>query len=137
VQILDPNRSRGALRDKIEITSDPRQAPRAQALLREVCQMSPDLTTFLNDLNQLQHAVGEVLKYIAEHAYGGQTDRPIRVEASLFVNRFSVRIYHRGEGFDFATAKPVQGLLQLVDAAQCSLSALGERCVFLQKWLKA
>jgi serine phosphatase RsbU (regulator of sigma subunit) len=136
VQILDPNRSRGALREKVEITSDPRQAPRAQALLREVCQSSPDPVTFTDDLAQLQQAVSEVLNHIAVHAYGGQTDKMIRVEASLFVNRFSVRIYHRGEGFDCAAEPSLQATCQRVDAAQCSRTTYNEHCVYLQKWLK-
>ncbi|HYT95260.1 MAG TPA: SpoIIE family protein phosphatase, partial [Gemmataceae bacterium] len=135
VQILDPNRSRGSLKEKLEISSDPRQAPQAVALLRELCQKSPDLTTFTEDLNQLQQAVSEVLKYIVEHAYSGQTDRPIRIEASLFVNRFTVRIYHRGEDFNFTTAKPLQETPRRVDAAQCSRSTYGEQCVSLEKRL--
>jgi serine phosphatase RsbU (regulator of sigma subunit) len=136
VQILDPNRSRGALREKIEITSDPRQAPRAQELLRDVCQKSPDLVTFVDDLTQLQHAVGDVLHHIAVHAYDRQKDKTIRIEASLFVNRFSVRIFHRGEGFEIETEPALQAARQAVDTAQSSLTAYGEHCVYLQKWLK-
>ncbi len=137
VQILDPNRSRGALRDKIDITSDLRQVPHVMAMLRDLCQKSPDLTTFTTDLAPLQQAVSEVLKYIAEHAYSGRKDMMIRIEASLFVNRFSVRIYHRGEGFDFETAKPLEATQARVDKVECNARGeFGEHYVFLQKWLK-
>jgi sigma-B regulation protein RsbU (phosphoserine phosphatase) len=136
VQMLDPNRSRGALRDKVEITSDPRQAPRAQELLRQVCLSSPDPVTFADDLAQLQQAVSEVLSHIAVHAYGGQRDKMLRVEASLFGNRFSVRIFHRGEEFDGTKEPALQATCRRVDSMQCARQAYGEHCVHLQKWLK-
>jgi sigma-B regulation protein RsbU (phosphoserine phosphatase) len=145
VKIEDLNRSIRSKRAAIELCSDLRQIPRAQTFLQEVCRQSLDQTAVAADLAQLQQAVAEVLMNVVLHAYCGQMDKTIRLEASLFVNRLSVRIYHRGEPFDLEPAAPGAGgakdaelhtVRQRVDKVKCSRGAHGEHEVFLEKTLK-
>jgi serine phosphatase RsbU (regulator of sigma subunit)/anti-sigma regulatory factor (Ser/Thr protein kinase) len=141
----DPMRSLVSKRASVEIFSDLKYLPRAQAFLTELCRQGLDVTGVATDLAELQQAVAEVLKHIVLHAYCGQPDKRVRVEASLFGNRLSVRIYHRGEPFDPETvvtsssgakAAALPAVRRRVDAVHCSRSTHGEHCVHLQKWLK-
>jgi anti-sigma regulatory factor (Ser/Thr protein kinase) len=146
VKIQDLDRSIGSRRAALEIASDLTQLPRVQAFLRGSCEQGLDLATVARDLADVQYAVAAVLATIVRHSYCGQVGKPIRIEASLFVNRLSVRIYHRGEPFDFDTAAPprkkgdtdvsLPSARDRVDEAKCSRSTHGEHCIFLQKWLK-
>ena len=141
----DPMRSLVSKRAAVEIFSDLKYLPRAQVFLGELCRQSLDVNTVTTDLAELQQAVAEVLKHIVVYAYCGQPDKRIRVEASLFGNRLSVRIYHRGEPFDPETVVTLSSgargaalpaVRRRVDALHCSRSTHGEHCVYLQKWLK-
>ena len=97
---------------------------------------------------QTQAAKVSAVWWFMLQAYCGQTDQVIRVEASLFVNRFSVRVYHRGDALEPVPAGPPpperpgakdtgwDAVRRRVDEVQCSRSTHGEHCVFLQKWLK-
>jgi sigma-B regulation protein RsbU (phosphoserine phosphatase) len=141
----DPMRSLVSKRAAVEIFSELKYLPRAQGFLGELCRQSLDVNTVTTDMAELQLAVAEVLKHIVLHAYCGQPDKRIRVEASLFGNRLSVRIYHRGEPFDPETSvtsssgargAALPTIRRRVDAVHCSRSTHGEHCVYLQKWLK-
>ncbi len=142
VKVEDLDRSFTSKRSTVELSSDLREVARARDFLREVCRQSLDLTAIAVDLEDLQLAVADVLVNVVLHAYSGQAGKAIRLEASLFVNRLSVRIYHRGEPLDASPPGPgakdneLQAIHRRVDAAQFSRSTHGEHCVFLQKWLK-
>ena len=146
VKIQDANPTIAARHSKIEIPSDLAQLPKVREFLRELCRQSCNLAAVEEDLGQLEVAVTEVVSNIIRHAYHGQADGKIRLEVNLFVNRFLLRIYHRGEAFDPPTAGPAspqtaphKGLniiRQCVDNVQYARSRHGENCVYLEKMLK-
>ncbi len=140
VKIQDFDATVASRRGILEIASDLREVPRAQAFLRDLCEQGLDLTTVADDLAELQKAVTETIMTLILHAYGGQAEGKIRIEANLFVNRYSVRLYHRGEPLEAgpgdAGDSGLQAVRQLVDQLQCSRSTHGEHCVALQKMLK-
>jgi sigma-B regulation protein RsbU (phosphoserine phosphatase) len=146
VKIEDLSPTIASRRDTLEIPSVLGQLPVVRAFLRDLCRQTCNIATVEEDLAQLELAVTEVISNIIRHAYHGQADGRIRLEVNLFVNRFLLRIYHRGEAFDPAAVEtpspdvaPHKGLniiRQCVDNVQYARSKHGENCVFLQKILK-
>jgi serine/threonine-protein kinase RsbW len=89
--------------------------------------------------------VNEAVTNIIEHAYGGQSGRPIRLETEVTEDRTTVRIYDWGEAFDPAVIEPpafdgsresgfgVYIIAQSVDDVRYARDAQGRNCISLMK----
>lgn len=148
VKIQDMEATAASIRGSLVITSDLAELPRARAFLRDLCRRHFDLAAIEEDLGQLELALTEVLSNIIIHAFQRQPGRQVRLEADLFINRLSLRVYHRGQPFDPTTvdAAPLEGpregqmgmhiIRACVYQVEYYRSRHGENCVHLMKVFK-
>lgn len=148
VKIQDTEATIPSKRAKLDIQSDLDELNRVRTFVHEFCQRNFALRFVEDDLHQLELAVVEAVTNIIRHGYQGQKDRPIRLQCDLFLNRISVRLYHRGQPFDPGPEPVVQpesgsesgmGLYiiqQCVDKVRYYRSKHGENCIHLVKELK-
>jgi sigma-B regulation protein RsbU (phosphoserine phosphatase) len=148
VKVQDLGATVASLRQSLEILSDRAALPQVGQFLRELFRQNLPAAVSEEEVAKLEPAVVGAVSDIIRHAYRDQPDGKIRLEANLFVNRFSIRIYHRGEPFDLESvasppgagadeAAPVPHFgREHVDAVRYSVSKHGEHCVLLQKVLK-
>lgn len=136
-----------AARAELEITSALAELPRVRAFVRQFCHRYFDLAEVEDALWQLELGLTEATSNVMRHAYRGQTDQRICVQAELSGTTVTVRLYHRGEAFvpgDGALAAPDEPregqmgryiMQECLDAVAYS-QADGEQCVQLTKDLK-
>jgi sigma-B regulation protein RsbU (phosphoserine phosphatase) len=145
VKIADILATVASTQATLEIASEAAELPRVRAFLHELCGRQMDPAAVATDLTELELAAAEVAGAIITHSYHGRGEGRIRFEAELFVNRFVVRVYHRGQLVDpdqtgtiyagGGGAGEFSTVRRRVDVLKCSRGKLGESCVFLEKWL--
>lgn len=147
VRIQDTEATIPSKRSKLDLVSDLAELARVRQFVRDFCSRDFSLRFAEGDLDQLELAVAEASTNIIRHGYQGQRDRPIRIQADLFLNRISIRLYHRGQAFN-AQSLPVpklegpqergMGLYIIqacVDQVRYYRSKHGENCIHLVKQL--
>lgn len=87
------------MRAELDILSEPEELSRVRGF---VLALGPRLGKKVNDhdLNRLELAVNEAVSNIMRHAYHGQRDRPIHIEAEVRPTRAVVRLFHWGQPYD-------------------------------------
>jgi serine phosphatase RsbU (regulator of sigma subunit) len=144
VKIADILATVASTQATLEIASAPTELPRVRAFLREMCERQIDPASVASDLSELELAATEAVSAIMTHAYQGRRDGRIRFEADLFLKRFVIRIYYRGQQVDPDMTGTIHSdsstgaflnIRRRVDVMKCSLGKLGESCVYLEKWL--
>lgn len=148
VKVQDMEATIPSKRARLDILSNLPEIGKVRTFVREFCYKNIAIAFREEDLDQLELAVTEAVTNVIRHGYQGQKDRPIRVQADLFLNRISIRLYHRGQAFDPGNApakeidSPREGgmglyiIEQCVDKVRYYRSKHGENCVHLIKQFK-
>jgi sigma-B regulation protein RsbU (phosphoserine phosphatase) len=130
----------------MDLTSDLTELARVRDfIVRLRSPRQPHASTAEDWVHPLVQAVNEAVTNIIEHAYGGQSGRPIRLETEVTEDRTTVRIYDWGEAFDPAVIEPpafdgsresgfgVYIIAQSVDDVRYARDAQGRNCISLMK----
>lgn len=148
VKIQDVQATIASTQATLEINSDLTELPRVRAFVRDLCQQNFDLATVEEELCQVELAITEAVANIIIHAYQRKPDRKIRIKLDLFVNRLSIRLYHRGQTFDPKLVEPTNldtprenrmGLhiiRESMDQVKYYSAEHGENCVHMIKIFK-
>jgi sigma-B regulation protein RsbU (phosphoserine phosphatase) len=130
---------------ELEVPSDLAQLASIGAFVRAFCRGIPSPALGEDGLSHLELAVTEAASNIMRHAYRGRTDQRIWIEADLFAENISLRLYHLGDAFDPETVKPpafdgsreggfgVYIIAQSVDEVRYSRDEQGRNCICLVK----
>ena len=131
----------------LEIVSDLAQLANVRAFVRAFCVRHASGSPDEDGLAQLELAVNEALSNIIRHAYPGQADQRIQVEANSSEAGIVVELHHYGRAFDPEAARPpsfdgsrdggfgVYIIAQSVDAVSYSQDASGRKTIRLVKRL--
>ncbi|MBV8774011.1 MAG: anti-sigma factor antagonist [Deltaproteobacteria bacterium] len=130
---------------ELKVSSALSELVRIREFAERCCRVvTPPLTN--DDIAQLQLAVTEAASNIARHAYGGQAEQPIELEADAFADRIIVRLYHSGLGFDPEKVPPpafdgsreggfgVYIIAKSVDEVRYFKDDRGRNCISLTKY---
>jgi sigma-B regulation protein RsbU (phosphoserine phosphatase) len=127
------------------IRSDLGELHEVREFVHAFCDRLPDALLREESVGALELALNEAASNIMKHAYCGQTDQAIRIEAGAFAGRVSIRLHHCGRSF---APKPVSphaidtpresglGLYMLsrcVDEIQYLQDPRGGSCILLTK----
>jgi anti-sigma regulatory factor (Ser/Thr protein kinase) len=128
-----------------ELRSDLGELARVRAFVRAFCRDAPGQPLDAAAVAALELAVNEAASNIMKHAYAGDRDQPIRIDADAYVDRVSVRLRHVGSPFQPERAKEptFNGtresgfgtfiITSSVDDARYYRDASGRNCVALIK----
>ena len=109
----------------------------------------PGATLDQDDVGALELAVTEAASNIMRHAYHGNQDQSIQVEAEALPGRVRLRLRHQGDSFDPSTASlplldgsresgyGVFMIAQSVDDVRYYSDDLGRNCIELTKTIKS
>ncbi len=90
---------------EMEIISDPGELARLRSFILGLPRRLPLPLADELELNRLELAVNEAASNIMRHAYHGERQKAIRVEASAYANRLTIRLYHWGDPYDSQQAQ--------------------------------
>jgi serine/threonine-protein kinase RsbW len=102
-----------------------------------------------DDVGALELAVTEAASNIMRHAYHGNQDQSIQVEAEALLGKVRLRLWHQGDSFDPSTAAlpmpdgsresgyGVFMIAQSVDDVRYYSDDLGRNCIELTKTVKS
>lgn len=148
VKVQDMEATIPSKRARLDVISNLAEIGKVRTFVRDFCHKNIAIAFREEDLDQLELAVTEAVTNVIRHGYQGQKDRPIRVQADLFLNRISIRLYHRGQAFDPGNTpaseidSPREGgmglyiIEQCVDKVRYYRSKHGENCIHLIKQFK-
>jgi serine/threonine-protein kinase RsbW len=88
------------VRAQTRITSDLSQLAAARAFVRDFCVRAAQGEPDEDGIAQLELAVTEAVSNIIRHAYGGQADKSIQIEAKATGEGIAIRLHHEGLAFD-------------------------------------
>jgi sigma-B regulation protein RsbU (phosphoserine phosphatase) len=91
-------------RSELAITSDLGHLAQVRAFVRDLFHHPAMLRISTDRISKLELAATEAFANIVNHAYAGQADQPIRLEADVFHDRVVLRVYDWGEPFDWPVA---------------------------------
>src|SRR5262245_37676974 len=93
-----------AVKQEIQIRSDLTRLREVRTFVRQFCASMPGAGLDQDDVGALELAVTEAASNIMKHAYHGDQDRSIRVEAEALPGKIRLRLLHQGDPFDPSTA---------------------------------
>ena len=137
------------LRQQFQIRSDLRKLREVRAFVRQFCAKMSGATVNQDDVGALELAVTEAASNIMRHAYHGNEDQSIQVEAEALPGRVRLRLWHQGDSFDPSTASlPVPDgsresgygvfiIAHSVDDVSYYSDDLGRNCIELTKTVKS
>ena len=106
VKILRPEDGLSMRRITTEIPSTLSQLAQARLFVREFCRALPVPGMDAEDRSQFELAVTEAASNIMQHAYRGQSDKTISLEAEASAEQIRIRLSHWGEAFDPISVSP-------------------------------
>ena len=92
--------------DEFEILSRLDKLSSARAFAKRFCEQVAGLDVADTFLDQLELAINETVSNIIKHAYAGQTDKKIQIEAEAFPDRVCFRFYDSGPPFRPSAIRP-------------------------------
>jgi len=134
---------------ELGLVSNLKELPRSRQFVRTFCLQLPGAALDEESISKLELAVTEACSNIIKHAYHGQTDQWINLEAEAFPDSISIRMHHLGESFDPSKVPPpaldgsqVSGfgmylIAKTVDAVKYCCEERGGNCIELVKLRKA
>ena len=134
---------------EIQIRSDLTRLREVRTFVRQFCAGALGTGVDPDDVGALELAVTEAASNIMKHAYHGNEDRSIRVEAEALTGKIRLRLLHQGDSFDPSTAAlPVLDgsresgygvfiITQSVDHVRYYSDHLGTNCIELTKTVKS
>jgi serine phosphatase RsbU (regulator of sigma subunit)/anti-sigma regulatory factor (Ser/Thr protein kinase) len=87
------------LQAEMTINSDLRQLHEVREFVRSFCGRLPLALLDQDSVDALELAVNEAASNIMKHAYFGQTDRQIHIEAEAYKGRVAISLHHQGRPF--------------------------------------
>src|SRR5262249_35640744 len=136
-------------RQQIQIRSDLTRLGEVRTFVRQFCAYTFGASLDQDDVGALELAVTEAASNIMRHAYHGNQDQSIQVEAEALPDRVRLRLRHQGDSFDPSTAPlPVLDgsresgygvfmIAQSVDDVRYYCDDLGRNCIELTKTVKS
>ncbi len=132
-------------RAELEIGSSLGELPRARTFIRHACHDLPPQPLDEASVGQLELAVTEACCNIMKHAYHGQPDQRMHLEAEIYPDRVSILLHHLGDPFDPTKAPPpafdgsresgfgLYLITQSVDGVRYFRDDRGRNCIALVK----
>lgn len=103
---VDDARARSPRPSLLEISSDLSELERIRAFVRSFYSDQEDWPRREEEGFELELCVNEAVANIIKHAYNGQPDHPIWVDAQRTEGRIVFSLFHRGKAFDPRTVPP-------------------------------
>lgn len=86
-------------RAELRISSELSELREAREFTRSFCQGLPGAPLSEAGIAALSLAVNETVSNVIKHAYRGQADRSIHIEAEAYAGHVTIRLHHRGTPF--------------------------------------
>jgi len=146
---LMSDEGREVVKQEIEIRRDLTKLSEVRTFVRQFCACLPGARLDQDDVGALELAVTEAASNIMRHAYHGNEEGSIRVEAESLPGKIRLRLLHQGASFDPSTAAlPVLDcsaesgygvfiIAQSVDDVRYYRDDLGTNCIELTKTVKS
>lgn len=99
VKLQEPDDTEPLTRARLEISSDLKELARIRGFIRRICGEAAGVIEE-SGVDDLERAVTEAASNIIIHAYERRSDRPVELEAEVFVDRVVVELHHLGMSFD-------------------------------------
>jgi phosphoserine phosphatase RsbU/P len=96
------------MHDELELRSNLGELGRARDFVRHFCAQISAAPLDAAAVAELELAANEAVSNIMKHAYSGESDQLIRIEADAFADGVSVRLRHLGSPFSPETAPAPQ-----------------------------
>ena len=90
----------------LEMSSDLANLARVRDFVRAFCMQDAQPPLDEDDTHQLELAVDEAVSNITKHAYMGQPDQRIQIQAEAFPDRIVISMKHWGRSFDPDSVPP-------------------------------
>lgn len=87
-------------RVELDLTSDPAELARVRGFVLGLSRRLPIVLVDEQDISRLELAVNEAASNIMRHAYQGKMDQKLRLEADIYANRLTIRLFHWGIPYD-------------------------------------
>lgn len=131
-------------REEQTIQSDLGQLHEVREFVRAFCDRLPVPLLREESVGALELALNEAASNIMKHAYRGQSDRAIHIEAEAFPGRIAIRLHHCGRSFAPKSLSPsidtpresglgLYMLSRCVDEIQYFQDRQGGNCISLTK----